>query len=231
MAAHTRTTTRRAVRCTKHAFAPSARIRPRSDTAGDVTLPGHGHIRAHARNEHASGTSGAGNDPVNVTDPLGLWGWNPISDATQAWNDTGGKAVSYVHKHKQAFEVGAGIALGVLAAGTGVGAIIEVAAGSAVLGAGLGLASVGAGVTAAALDNGACSHGDTAACLGRDFGYVGAGLGFLATGAAGAAALGLISLEGTTAAVLGGLGTMGLNIGLAGTTMDIYGALGRDNCR
>ncbi len=73
MAAHTRTTTRRAVRCTKHAFAPSARIRPRSDTAGDVTLPGQGHDRARAHSEHASGTSGAGNDPVNAGDPSGLY--------------------------------------------------------------------------------------------------------------------------------------------------------------
>lgn len=80
MAAHTRTRTRRAVRCTKHAFAPSARIRPRSDTAGDVTLPGQGHDRARAHSEHASGTSGAGNDPVNASDPSGLGVFSDIVD-------------------------------------------------------------------------------------------------------------------------------------------------------
>ncbi len=53
----------------------------------------------------------AGNDPVNVVDPLGLWGWNPISDATQAWNDTGGKAASYVAKHHQIIEQVATVAV------------------------------------------------------------------------------------------------------------------------
>jgi hypothetical protein len=33
---------------------------------------------------------------VNSWDPSGEFGWNPISDLTQAWNDTLGKAVSYV---------------------------------------------------------------------------------------------------------------------------------------
>ncbi len=33
---------------------------------------------------------------MNAVDPLGLWGWNPVSDVTQAWNDTGGKAVHAV---------------------------------------------------------------------------------------------------------------------------------------
>ena len=86
MAAHTRTRTRRAVRCTKHAFAPSARIRPRSDTAGDVTLPGQGHDRARAHSEHASGTSGAGNDPVNASDPSGL---SKCRHPTSIWDTIG----------------------------------------------------------------------------------------------------------------------------------------------
>lgn len=41
----------------------------------------------------------AGDDPVNEEDPLGLWGWNPVSDLTQTWNDTGGKAVHYAATH------------------------------------------------------------------------------------------------------------------------------------
>jgi hypothetical protein len=31
----------------------------------------------------------SGDDPVNMTDPLGLWGWNPISDVVQAATDVG----------------------------------------------------------------------------------------------------------------------------------------------
>jgi RHS repeat-associated protein len=34
-----------------------------------------------------------GDDPVNGVDPLGLWSLNPISDAEEGWNDTGGKVV------------------------------------------------------------------------------------------------------------------------------------------
>ncbi|MCL4449088.1 MAG: RHS repeat-associated core domain-containing protein [Actinobacteria bacterium] len=41
----------------------------------------------------------AGGDPVNGSDPSGLWGWNPISDVTQAWNDTGGKVAHAVATH------------------------------------------------------------------------------------------------------------------------------------
>jgi hypothetical protein len=51
----------------------------------------------------------AGDDPVNESDPLGLFGLsdlNPVHDAealgnaaTTAWNDTGGKVVSYVASH------------------------------------------------------------------------------------------------------------------------------------
>lgn len=39
-------------------------------------------------------------DPVNGSDPSGTWGWNPLADISQAWNDFGGKVVHYVAKHK-----------------------------------------------------------------------------------------------------------------------------------
>ena len=172
MAAHTRTTTRRAVRCTKHAFAPSARIRPRSDTAGDVTLPGHGHIRAHARNEHASGTSGANDNPVNEADPLGLWGWNPISDITQAASDVG----HAVQHHWRGIVTGVGIVAGVAAAATGVGALADVT----ILGveaSTLGAASATASFVAGGADLPACIAGSNAACAGAAAGFLGGGLG------------------------------------------------------
>ena len=39
-----------------------------------------------------------GDNPLNRTDPTGMdWGWNPIDDAAQAWNDTGGKAVTAIN--------------------------------------------------------------------------------------------------------------------------------------
>ena len=67
-----RRTTRRPRGCSKHAFAPSAQFRPRIKPAGNVTLPAQGHNRAHPRGELASGTSVAGDDPVNNSDPSGL---------------------------------------------------------------------------------------------------------------------------------------------------------------
>lgn len=160
----------------------------------------------------------AGNDPVNVVDPLGLWGWNPISDATQAWNDTGGKAVSYVHKHKKGFEVGAGIVLGVAAAATGVGAIVE---GATVAGVLLGAGSVVLGAGAGALDYGSCVHGhEAAACVGLGLGASGAFAGVFGFAGAGLVLGGLIAEDSLAAAILGGIGAFGLNVGLAGTAVD-----------
>jgi len=144
-----------------------------------------------------------------------------------------GSIVASFNEHRGAIATNVGVVAGVAAAATGVGAVAEVAAGATALGAGLGVASFGAGVTAAALDNGACVHGNAAACLGRDFGYTGAVLGAFATGAAGASAIGVISVEGWTSAILGGVGAAGLNLGLAGTTLDIFNALsgGEGRCR
>jgi len=64
-----------------------------------------------------------GDDPTNDTDPLGLWGLNPFSDATQAWNDTGGKVVSQVNLHRRGIAqalvtVTSGLAVGLCAAAT-----------------------------------------------------------------------------------------------------------------
>ena len=50
----------------------------------------------------------AGGDPANAVDPLGLWGWNPISDISQAAHDVG----HYVAKHKAAIaEIAVGVAV------------------------------------------------------------------------------------------------------------------------
>jgi RHS repeat-associated protein len=66
-----------------------------------------------------------GDDPVNGVDPLGLWGWNPVSDLTQTWNDTGGKIVTYTAQHWRGIVTIAAVAGGALVViGTGGAAIL-----------------------------------------------------------------------------------------------------------
>jgi hypothetical protein len=210
MAEPTTTTTRRIARCSKHAFAPSASFRPRNGGTGNVTLPGERHQTGLCRAGLASDSPEAGDDPVNETDPLGLWGWNPISDVSQAAGDVG----HYVVTHKKGIEVGVGIGLGVLAAGTGVGALVE---GSVLLAS----VSVAAGLGASALDYGPCVNGnDTAACVGLGLGLTGAVTGGFGLAGAGLVAAEIIAEDSTAAAILGGLGAFGWNVGIAGTIID-----------
>jgi RHS repeat-associated protein len=151
----------------------------------------------------------AGDDPVNESDPLGLWGWNPISDVTQVAGDVG----HYVVTHKKGIEIGVGVGLGALAAATGVGAIVE---GSVLL-AGV---SVAAGLGASALDYGPCVNGDNTACVGLSLGLTGAVAGGFGLAGAGLVAGGIIAEDSTAAAILGGLGAFGWNVGIAGTILD-----------
>jgi len=151
-------------------------------------------------------------DPVNESDPLGLWGWNPISDVTQAWNDTGGKAVHYVATHpKEAI----GIGLGVVAVATGgAGLLVGGAAATTILSA----TAVGTGLGASALDYGACRSGSTAACVGAGLGFIGS----IAGGGPLAASIGGIADESLAGSLLTGLlGGFSLNFGAAGLTWDI----------
>jgi uncharacterized protein RhaS with RHS repeats len=171
----------------------------------------------------------ANDNPVNEEDPLGLWGWNPISDVVQAAKDTG----HFVATHKTDIEVGAGIALGVAAAATGVGAVIEaagvasaVAAGATVAEASTGALAYGAtaavtGIAAGALDNGQCEAGNTAACVGRDLGAVGALTGTIATLGSGGLAAGLWELESLPDAIFQGLGAFSSIFGIASSVFDI----------
>jgi RHS repeat-associated protein len=150
-----------------------------------------------------------GGDPVNEVDPLGLWGWNPISDITQAAGDVG----HFVVTHKKAIEVGAGVVLGVAAAATGVGAIVE---GATLTGVLLGAGSVAAGLGATALDYGPCVNGhDTAACVGLGLGASGAFAGTFGLAGAGLVLGGVIAEDSLTAALLGGIGAFGWNVGIA----------------
>jgi predicted nucleic acid-binding protein len=89
----------------------------------------------------------ANDDPVNEGDPLGLWGWNPISDVTQAAGDVG----HYVAKHKAAI---AEIAVGVV-----------VVVGATVLTLGVGDALLAAGAAAAEESAAAAEAGDVLGSL------------------------------------------------------------------
>lgn len=65
------TTTRRPARCSKDAFAPRASWRPKNDIARRVALRAHRHQSCLGRTRLASETAGAGDDPVNNSDPTG----------------------------------------------------------------------------------------------------------------------------------------------------------------
>jgi hypothetical protein len=55
---------------------------------------------------------------VNESDPLGLWGWNPISDVTEATNDAG----HFISVHRKGImQIGLAVALaGVVIASGGI---------------------------------------------------------------------------------------------------------------
>ena len=150
---------------------------------------------------------------MNGSDPLGLWGWNPISNLVQAATDVG----HFVAKHKVAFEVGGGIALGVLAAATGVGAIIE---GATAMGMLLSVTSAAAGVGATYLDKGPCLSGNQIACVGFGLGLTSVAAGFFSLLGAGLAWGGIIAEESLMAAILGGAGAFAWNVGLGATVLD-----------
>ena len=123
-----------------------------------------------------------GDDPLNVTDPLGLSWYNP-SWVHRAWhraihrlNAVRHAAASvghWVEKHPQ---VAIGIGLGALAVATG-GAGLAVEAGvieaSTTTSLALSTTAVASGTGATVLDGRACVHGDHAACVGAGLGAVG----------------------------------------------------------
>jgi len=135
-------TTRRARGCSKHAFAPSAQFRPRSGIVGNVTLPAQGHIRAYSRAQFASGTSVAGDDPVNNSDPSGLFcadALNPFSSGFgQCWSS--GYSNAYHHPAQAAAVAGAVVAVTLVTFATAGGDLPVLASvgGGTVIEAGVG---------------------------------------------------------------------------------------------
>ena len=167
----------------------------------------------------------AGGDPSNVTDPLGLFGWNPIADVAQlghaemgvldAARHDAAAAGDWVGNHPK---LAIGIGLGVLALATGGAGLVALGVGAELAGGAglaLGLGSVAAGAGAAALDYPACfdasgdSENRTLACMGFGFGVAGAVLG------GAALAIPVFAVQ---------FATIGTFSGIAGLGFDIYGS-------
>jgi hypothetical protein len=69
-------------------------------------------------------------DPVNNVDPSGLFCWG-LCSVSNAWNDTGGKVVHYVAKHKAAIAeiaIGTVAVVGVVAATVATGGLADAVA-------------------------------------------------------------------------------------------------------
>lgn len=160
----------------------------------------------------------ANDDPIDESDPLGLWGWNPISDISQAAGDVAGGVASgaeWVYHHPADT---AGLVLGAAAAATGVGAVIE---GATFVGLGLSVASVGAGAAAAGLDANRCFSGDTVACVGFGLGGASAVAGLFPVAGTSLVLGGAIEEGALADALLNYLPVgLGLNLGLAGLSLD-----------
>jgi RHS repeat-associated protein len=153
-------------------------------------------------------------DPVNASD---LAGTSPVSTGSGEcaamnghWEGSGPDSGHCIrgseHSEIGGVLVGLGVVLGVVAAATGIGAVVE---GSAAL----AFIAVAAGLGSAYLDGKSCFGGNRIACAGLIFDAVGAAA---SRGAALAAAFG-VELLATV------LTYFGINVGLAGLTVDGVG--------
>lgn len=132
-------------------------------------------------NETGQPFSYADDDPINVTDRLGLgWGWNPISDISQAAGDVGHAVATTVSHHWRGIAQVAIAATAVTVAVVSVGSLSGV---SAVL-AGAAIGAVSSGVS-------------------YDVGCVGTSKGCTVTGSITAILVG--GLSGGASAGVGGL--------------------------
>ena len=120
-----------------------------------------------------------GGDPVNGSDPLGMWGWNPISDVVQAAKDVGhaaNAALPVVHEVANVVAVGASLC----AAITSETVVGGVTCGTIAVVSGAVTAASGVALYAEGRENGTTTAIDVASAgLG--------GLGSLAEAGAGAA--------------------------------------------
>jgi hypothetical protein len=138
----TRRETRRWARgCSKHAFAPAAQFRPRIKAA--VCHPPSPRAQSrHQRDQLASETSVAGDDPVNNSDPSGLFcadALNPFSSGFgQCWSS--GYSNAYHHPAQAAAVAGAVVAVTLVTFATAGGDLPVLASvgGGTVIEAGVG---------------------------------------------------------------------------------------------
>jgi hypothetical protein len=166
-------------------------------------------------------------DPVNGRDPFGLgWGWGPISDIVQGWNDTGGKVVSYEHKHwKGTLQIAAAVAGGVAVIATtgGVGLIaiggVGVDFGEGIAATGIGIAE--SGEAAGGLVGGAQAFaGQVVANVGSSIMWAGAGVQATGEGvAAFGVAAGNVATVVNIASTAGTCVTEGLTPNCAGSAV------------
>jgi RHS repeat-associated protein len=159
----------------------------------------------------------AGDNPLSFADPFGLSWWNPFSWTAKEW--------------EVGAEVGVGLALGVLAAASGIGAVIEgISVASALVagetavdsaGFGLGILSVLSGGAATRLDQDQCDSGNSAACVGEKLGWTGVALGAVGTFGAFGVEIGAIGTASTAAAIYLGVSTMSAMFGVTASLFDI----------
>ncbi len=161
-----------------------------------------------------------GGNPLNNADPSGLC-WPTWGCSVE--NAVGGaiaNSAQWVGNHPAET---AGIVLGVFAAATGVGAILE---GATLLGVVAGAGSVALGGGAAAFDYGPCVNDhEAAACAGLGLGASGAVAGLGGAVGAGLVVFGGIVEFSLAPNVLGGLGAFGFQLGIGATAADLGGAL------
>lgn len=168
----------------------------------------------------------AGNNPLNGADPLGLCWPSWACGAENAVGSAVSGTANWIGDHPAET---VGIVLGVAAAATGVGAVIE---GATALGTVLAGTSVLAGTAAAGLDGHACivDH-ETAACVGATLGAVSAIAGLPAAIGAAGVTFGLIEEESLADALLNYLPAgFAFNFGVAGVTFDAVSLLIQKEC-
>jgi hypothetical protein len=183
----------------------------------------------------------ANDDPVNEEDPLGLWGWNPISDVTQAAGDVGGAIQHHWRGITQVAIAATAVTVAVVSVGSlsGVSAVLAGAAIGAVssgasydvgcIGTNAGCTATGVitAITVGGVSGGAAAGvgglvcGDSSLCLSA----VGVGIG---AGTATAGYYASSELEGTCPSGNGALGAAESGLGGVSASQSDWNTLWND---
>jgi hypothetical protein len=128
----------------------------------------------------------AGDDPVNNADPSGLFCWG-VCSVSNAWNDTAGKAVHYVARHKAAITeiaIGTVVVAGVVVATVATGGLADAVA----------IGAAGAASEVAEATAGGAAVGLLGVTFPLDATFALAPVGFVGVGGLGLFAYGIYSL-------------------------------------